>query len=499
VTAPQGDLLDIWWEDLRAAALVGTVRRDAPEPPSLGWAAPTGSREERLLAGAALGDAVRRAGRSPAAAPPGLPAEPAPEETREVAPAAATQVLELLVTQAPVSAEEKIALVRHWAECAGAAGRRVPPAMLPRLLDLATVQQTLRDPLRPVLGEVGPWLGRQRPEWSWADVDPPVAAEDSADLWRHLDTQRRLTLLEGLRRTDPASALDLVRSTWASDPAKDRATYLATLRAGLSDHDAAFLDTCLDDRAKGVREIAAGLLERLPRSERAVRMGDRLRPLVSVHGTLRKRLEVTLPDDPDAAAQRDGLTESAHPGSARARWLEQIVAGAPLETWTEVTGLGPAAVVRLLDDTEHDPVYRGLRRAAAARDDLPWARALLDHRWDISLGVVLPPEELQGALVQRLAKLPLISVQRDLMAVPRPYGPELSRALLGSWRRSKDPAAPARMFRAALTGALDASVMPDLERWLTSLGPDGDRVLRITLRDLLQEHSLRTSISEAFR
>jgi Family of unknown function (DUF5691) len=494
--------VEVWWEDLRVAALVGTARREVPAAPDLGWAVPAGSREERLLVGAALGDAVRRAGRPPSRAPAGMPVQPAAEETLEVAPAAATQVLDLLLTQAPVSAEERASLVRHWADSAARAQRRVAPALLPPLLDLAGAQHTLREAVRPVLGEVGRWLCEQRPEWSWAAASAVSEADGDADpasAWLHLDTPRRVTLLDSLRRTDPTLARELVDSTWDTDTAKDRTRYVETFRAGLADADADFLDRCLDDRSKGVREVALRLLDRLPRSARAERMRERLRPLLSVQGRARKTLAVELPDDPDQSARRDGLSPAQHPGSARARWLQQIVAGAPLETWVDVTGLEPTRIVRLLDDTEHDAVLRGLRTAAAGRRDVVWARALLERTWDISLAVVLPPEELQSALVHRLAKLPLVSVQRDLLSVPRPYRPELSRALVASWRRSKDPAAPARMFHSALTGALDASVMPELERWLTSLGPDGDRFLRTTLRDLLQEHSLRTSISEAFR
>jgi hypothetical protein len=69
--------LDEWWGHLRAAALVGTARREVPRLPALGPAARDGAtREEALLDAAALGDAVRRAGRLPD--PAAEPDEPAP-------------------------------------------------------------------------------------------------------------------------------------------------------------------------------------------------------------------------------------------------------------------------------------------------------------------------------------------------------------------------------------------------------------------------------------
>ena len=66
-----------------------------------------------------------------------------------------------------------------------------------------------------------------------------------------------------------------------------------------------------------MREEACRLLDRLPGSARAARMADRLRPLLTTHGTLRKHLEVGLPDDPDDAAVRDGLGDPG-PGAPSA-------------------------------------------------------------------------------------------------------------------------------------------------------------------------------------
>ena len=78
---------------------------------------------------------------------------------------------------------------------------------------------------------------------------------------------------------------------WETDSAQDRALAVAALAVGLGPADEPFLERCLDDRAKGVREEAQRLLDRLPGSARAARMAARLRPLISVSGTLRKELD----------------------------------------------------------------------------------------------------------------------------------------------------------------------------------------------------------------
>jgi hypothetical protein len=82
----------------------------------------------------------------------------------------------------------------------------------------------------------------------------------------------------------------------------------------LTDEDAPFLDTALDDRSKEVRRAAADLLARLPTSVFVARMLARAQPLLSFKPAKllsRASLEVTLPSSPDASAARDGLDPKA--------------------------------------------------------------------------------------------------------------------------------------------------------------------------------------------
>ncbi len=345
--------LDEWWAHLRAAALVGTARREVPPLPALGIAARDGAtREEALLDAAALGDAVRRAGRLPERAPE--PDDPAPEETLAVAPSPAVQILELLAAQGPVGGASRGVLTVHWFDTAAAAGRVVPPHLLPQVLDLATTS-AVRRAARAVLGERGRWLAARNPEWSWVAEDGP--AEQAAD---------RVSAVAELRRTDPDAGRALVEQTWDTDGAQHRAAALAALVIGLDGADEPFLERCLDDRARSVREAACRLLDRLPGSGRAARMADRLRPLLTVHGTLRKHLEVGLPDDPDAAGIRDGLVDPGPGFSKRNRWLQQIVSGAP---------------ARCLDRGDSGRAGQGGRDAASRRRPGRDRRADCRHRW----------------------------------------------------------------------------------------------------------------------
>jgi hypothetical protein len=440
--------------------------------PDLGAHPPDGAgRERALLEAAALGDAVRRAGRlaDPAPASP----EPAPSESRPVAPSPATQILELLLIQGPVGPAARTTLTVHWLETAASAGRVVPPRLLPALLESSTSGSLVRAVVRPVLGERGVWLAAQNPAWDWVLTSPeevPVTAE---------------------------SARARIQERWQTDSAQDRALAVAALAAGLGPGDEEFLEHCLDDRSKAVREEAQRLLDRLPGSARAARMAARLRPLISVSGTLRKKLAVEPPDDPDDAARRDGLVQPGPGTSKRNRWLQQIVMGAPLEVWSEATGAEPAKVLAMMAADDALVLYGALTAAAAGRGDRAWARALLMTSPDTRLLAVLPADEREAFLERRVATMTLGKVAAELRMSPRPWGPGLSRAVLAAIGRDPESGHAVRVLRDVLPTALDPSSLPAVEKAMKAAGDDA--FVRTALRDVLQFQSLHASISEAFR
>ena len=241
-----------------------------------------------------------------------------------------------------------------------------------------------------------------------------------------------------------------------------------------------------------MREEAHRLLDRLPGSARAARMAERLRPLLNVTGTLRKQLDVELPDDPDAAGVRDGLTDPGPGGSRRLRWLQQIITGAPLSVWTDVAR-SPEKVVGML----HDPrvALPGLREAAAAQRDLDWTRALLRTVWSMRLVALLPDDERDRVLAARIPTQKL-SATSDVQLAPRPWGPRTSKAVLAAILRDDDRHG-VRVLRDVLPEALHPTTLPAVERAMRAEGVDS--FVRTALRDVLQYQSLHQSISEAFR
>jgi hypothetical protein len=504
-----------WWADLRSSALVGTARRPVPDlAPALGVAGRTEAPEPAdlapstvaLLDAAALGGAARSGGRVALAVPDGRVPRFAPDDDAVEASPTATQLLELLLGPAPPGGAHRNDLVEHWFRTAAATGHRVPAPLLVPVIAHATAVQPLRPAAAAAIGARGRWLGRANPDWSWAAADPDGTpggdGSIAPDGWALLPSADRVEVLRTLRRRDPTAARELLASTWATDAATARAAHLAALADGLGPDDEPLLEEALDDRAKGVRQQAATLLDGLDGSARSARLAERLRALVTGSGR-GGRLAVALPDDPDPAGARDGLVPPPSGRSARGFWLEALVAGAPLSLWTEATGADVAGTVDVLvasgDDVPAD-VRAGLVRATLARRDPAWAAAL--HRWtpDPRLLDVLPPADRTARILEVLgaASVPTgVHLAALLDHLPAPWSVEASALILRVLRADAHAATTVTGSLPAIATALHPTVRAEVDAWLGGL--EEQPKLAAALRNLVQYSSLHRSITEAFR
>lgn len=487
-----------WHAVLRTTALVGTARHPAPAPPDeLEVRPPDGlSNEESMLDQAAFADVITRSSRRPPRRDATQLPIPAPADDAPPASGEAAKLLDLLLTQPPVSRELQIRLVADWLELAAGSYRRVPHRLLPAVLALADTARIVAEQLYPAIGTRGRWLLEQTsPE---APSPPPSAAPD----WTELNTQNATAHLARLRNTDPAAARELLGRHWDALGARERAAHLATLAANLGPDDEGLLENALDDKAKSVREIAGQLLDRLPGSARAERMAARLRPLVRVKGLLRKQFEMALPPDPDASALRDGIPPNPPAGEPdRLQRLDVIIRGAPLTVWTDASGGGPASALALLGGEPR--VIDALLATAILRADLDWVRALLEVRWDVRLVRCLPAGEQElvirrylrrgtgekGSPSQPAALVPLL---RDL---PTPWSLSLSEDVLERIT-AKNGGFLATMLAPVLPIAFPGAAAERCRRLLEKT--DDDAARRRVLRDVVQYHSFRQSLTEAF-
>ena len=460
------------WDELVAAALLGTERRPFEGPVAPG---PLGD----LVDGASLADAAAatwaylEAGRrAPVGAGPLRP--PAPDDDRPLLPRRTVRALAAILADPHLRI-----LLDEWLELARSDGRRLPARWLPDLLD--TVGDPARADVEAVAGPRAAWLAAQNPAWDAADTVPDGLVDRLLDLLRRADEPGeelgrlwagpdglRTAVFVRVRAVDPDAGRRLLRHIWADEPGATRAAIVGALGPGLSGADEEFLERCLDDRRRDVRAAAADLLDRLPASRRAQRMAARTRPLVTLQGPPPVPV-VAAPPEADRAARRDG-----DPGGADADRLVTLVGATPLADWEPALGrptddlVAMAAAAARSDApaaTRAAALLAGWSRAAARQEDRGWAARLLaaGARPEPGLLRLVDAGPADRAVTTWLARTPLAAAVGLILDLPRPWSERVTEAVMDAVAHlisaSANPAAPPG--RPAQTGAApDAEVAP---------------------------------------
>ncbi|MDO9356418.1 MAG: DUF5691 domain-containing protein, partial [Solirubrobacteraceae bacterium] len=376
--------------------------------------------------------------------PTALPKPAAPETLPPCPPGAVTLLRRVL------SDAESRAVLPEWIDRVSRRAERAPAALVPDLLDAGNADRDLRASVLRVTGHRGPWLAAQHPAWwSWAvprmsggvpagsdepepvsEIDPLAAASPT---WQFGAFDQRLADLEGLRAIDPSAARAMVESTWDQDQPAQRAQFLTALRTGLGEADEPLLERALADRRQEVRLEAATLLTALPSSGYRSRMARRLRPLVSMRGTLRPQLVVELPGELDAAGKRDGLRAKGREGlGPRSALLAELVAGAGLAPWTGTltSAKKPADAIALAVRSDHGPALLSGWRVAARRErDPAWLAALAIHDGNPELLAELDPADAVPAVLELLERHPH-HVWQAVSALAGPWPETISHEVL---------------------------------------------------------------------
>jgi hypothetical protein len=308
-----------------------------------------------------------------------------PEDTRPQCSKRAVTILQRVL------AMNDAAMLIEWLTACMRANQRPPASMLPALLDAATrrieSRTILRAPTAAAVGPPGLWLCRLNPDWGALVAED--ASVDAQQIWQTGSKPERIAALRRLRLTDPGAARDLLNSTFATEPATDRAAFLDALSVGLSASDEVFLETALSDRSKEVRAAASALLSRLPQSAFVARMIARVTPLLIFTSAepgkfLRKgkaaQLTIELPAACDEAMKRDGIEPKPTAGSRfgeRQFWLFQMLAMIPPAHWSKTFVATPAQLLAAIPNDYIDTMQMAWNKATANAQDADWAEAFV--------------------------------------------------------------------------------------------------------------------------
>ncbi|MFQ5446712.1 MAG: DUF5691 domain-containing protein [Saprospiraceae bacterium] len=256
--------------------------------------------------------------------------------------------------------------LRHADKC----GRYLPPEHLPELMNRHDVT-ALWPAIEPLLGGRGRWLLAQHPDWGKRLA--PAAGFD----WYTGEREERLALLRHLRETAPEQALELLRTTWDEEDYRRKAAFLEALGTGLSMSDEPFLEACLGEGRKEVRQAAAELLVRLPESGLAGRM---YRRAAACFVFKKNALHVSIPGEMDGEAARDGILKihPGWPGGRKAGYLGQVVSVVPPGRWESFFDKKPTVILKILNRTDWaKTLLKAVVQATILQNDERWVEALL--------------------------------------------------------------------------------------------------------------------------
>ncbi|WP_338847593.1 DUF5691 domain-containing protein [Massilia sp. W12] len=445
------------WRALAQAALSGSAQRPwqvaSKEETAQSWcglleqiAQSPLSMEQRMLQAAAL---LRWVAACAEGAPSPLLQLPPRAGDAQKAPATAQQCALL---QELFSLELHDCLA-HWLAGAQAAQIAIPPVLLPRMLDWGRQHIPLRQAIAAALDVRGQWLARLHPDWRWALREESSVALD-AQVWLTGRLEERAQYLRQWRQRDPAAARAALQAVWGEEKAQGRQTLLAALESALSEQDAAWLDSILQDKSKPVRQQALQLLRLLPHSSWRRRMRERAHAALRLERSSPKhilgrmaqgvrnligseaaadwtwRLELPASFTPDML--QDGMEQKPAVGKGeRAWWLTQILAAVPARDWfaddcplfgddSETARQAAYQVLlQLCQGHEWEKLLRqALQENASLYRERALAQALLAGKtlmqWraetrseslDFALLKLLPPAQLHALLRQHLGEL----------------------------------------------------------------------------------------------
>lgn len=279
--------------------------------------------------------------------------------------------------------------IDEWCELANARGMRVPPILVPALLEWWSNQSHRAASVMHATGTCGPWLATLNPQWR-KPVEARDLPEDIDQLWQTEAASERYGLLRTAVHIDPNRAVTLIASTWDTDGAEERRRFVETLARNLTPAYEPFLEAGLDDRSKTVRREAARVLAMIPGSALRARMTQRAASILQVarSKTLLRREKIALSVEPpnkfEPSWERDGIEESRSMVGAgnRAYWMRQILARADVSHWTTLTGLDPAAIIAALEADDfwsatHLGLTESLSMCPTQPDAIAWCEALI--------------------------------------------------------------------------------------------------------------------------
>lgn len=361
-------------------------------------------------------------------------------------------------------------------------GYRLPPELLPDLLDQCLKEPALATQLTPMLGKRGLWLAQQNERWRH------LAADVSAIDWFTASFEERLQLLEATRHRNPLLTIAWLEKTWPEEKAEHKVRFSHLLNIRLSEMDTDLLERAFQDKSREVRLAALSLLVIL--SENATRTAlcaffkEKMAGAFPAH-TREKYLQSTLPDLSDAELKPwFDLLSKKEKSDWRNGLFQLFVRFVPPADLLTVTGSSPAEIIQALDGGNQTSLAEALLENLLRHDSESWTEAVWQHYCKQFRHTLWQKTAMQGfmnrhaeSLMQHLAKKNMSLdydnqfILRMLENHRRPWSKSLFNNLLQQYRSAVNGNMPGWHYSLVLQIAAWHCHLPDGLAFLNASEP----------------------------
>jgi hypothetical protein len=370
------------WEDIVNKALLGSEKAslhvtDIPDSIVQEYdLAASGNNEEDFLRFTSLVYQFRQGGASPLDFN-AIKSVEAAVETKRYCSTQANDMLKIILD------DELPQLLYLWLQTCASRQEVVLPEMIPSLLDVALRRKELRKVIVEVTGNRGAWLAAMNPPWDFS-----LPAEDAKAVWDTGTPEQRRDILRDLRIANPEEGRNILESTWATEGANEKVSFLNILEINLSKSDLPWLES-LKEKGQKVNNAILELLRLIPESAIVQNYRNILSEAVSIKtgkallGMINK---TTLQVDESVAAPdavfKTGIEKlsSDKNVSDNKYILMQLISSVPPSFWNQHLSLSTPEIIELVQKEKNTAFYLPAIAMAAIRfKDQEWMEYILDR------------------------------------------------------------------------------------------------------------------------
>lgn len=369
------------WEEIVNKALLGsekaslTVANLPEEIVEEFDVAPSPDKEDTFLKISALTYQFRQSGVRPLNIPHTTQTEAAPE-SKPYCSGKANGMLKTLLE------EELTGLLGFWLPLCIAKEQLAQPETVPLLLDVAQRRKEFRSVVTNVVGERGKWLCSLNPEWNFTSLET-----DPQKVWTDGSAEERRELLRHLRNVNPEQGINLLQTSWQTESANEKLSFLEILKINISATDLPWLES-LKEKGQKVNAAIFELLKLIPSSgivqeyQNVLSASVTLKTGKAILGMIKKN-EIVLNESfafPESIFKTGIEKLSSNKNISDSRHIfAQLMMAVPPSFWVEHLQQTPEEIVELIQKDKQTAFYLpAIAIASIQFKDNIWTKTILD-------------------------------------------------------------------------------------------------------------------------